>query len=187
MPVLNDIEDFLSPLIAQQFPETFREEGPLLVAFVKAYYEYLEQSTKSLGYSRDLIQYTDPDQLVGDFIDHFKETYLFSIPEETTVDTGFLIKHILDLYRSKGSKRAIELFFKLVYGKNSDVFIPNEFLLKASDAEFVTPRYLELYTSNTSALQSFLGSEITGETSGATAFVNSIISTNVQGTLNLLE
>ena len=47
MPVLNDIEDFLSPLIAQQFPETFREEGPLLVAFVKAYYEYLEQSTKS--------------------------------------------------------------------------------------------------------------------------------------------
>ena len=183
MPVLNDIEDFLSPLIAQQFPETFREEGPLLVAFVKAYYEYLEQSTKSLGYSRDLIQYTDPDQLTGDFIDHFKKTYLFSIPEETTVDTGFLVKHILDLYRSKGSKRAVELFFKLVYGKNADIFIPNEFLLKASDAEFVTPRYLEMYTSNTSALQTFLGNEITGETSGATAYVNSIITTNVQGTL----
>ena len=183
MPVLNDIEDFISPFIQEQFPEVYREDGPLLSAFVKAYYEYLEQSTKSLGHSRDLIQYTDPDQIVGDFIDHFRETYLFSIPKETTVDTSFLIKHILDLYRSKGSKRAIELFFKLVYGKNSDIFVPNEFLLKASDAEFVTPRYLELYTSNITALQAFLGSEITGETSGATAFVNSIISTNVQGTL----
>ena len=81
MPVLNDIEDYISPLIEQQFPEIFRDDGPLLVAFTKAYYEYLEQSTKSLGYYRDLIQYTDPDQLVGDFITHFKKTYLFSIPD----------------------------------------------------------------------------------------------------------
>ncbi len=183
MPALNDIEDFISPLIEQQFPEIFREDGPLLTLFVKAYYEYLEQSTKSLGYSRDLIQYTDPDQSISEFLAHFKKTYLFSIPEETTVDWPFLIKHILDLYRSKGSKRALELFFKLVYGKNVDLYIPNEFLLKASDAEYVTPRYLELYTSNTSALQAFLGSEITGETSGATAYVNSIVSSNVQGTL----
>ena len=183
MPVLNDIEDNISPLIEQQFPEIFRDDGPLLVAFTKAYYEYLEQSTKSLGYSRDLIQYTDADQLVGDFITHFKKTYLFSIPDESSVDLPFLIKHVLDLYRSKGSKRAIELFFKLVYGKNSDVHIPNEFLFKLSDAEFVTPRYIELYTSDEAALAAFLGNEITGETSGATAYVTSIVETNVQGTL----
>ena len=183
MPILNDVEDNISPFIAQQFPEIFRDDGPLLIAFTKAYYEYLEQSTKSLGYSRDLIQYTDPDQLVGDFITHFKKTYLFSIPDESTVDLPFLVKHVLDLYRSKGSKRAIELFFKLVYGKNSDVYIPNEFLFKLSDAEFVTPRYIELYTSNETALAAFLGNKITGETSGATAHVTSIVETNVQGTL----
>jgi len=183
MPVLSDIEDYISPLIEQQFPEIFRDDGPLLVAFTKAYYEYLEQSTKSLGYSRDLIQYTDPDQLVGDFITHFKKTYLFSIPDESSVDLPFLIKHVLDLYRSKGSKRAVELFFKLVYGKNSDIWIPNEHLFKLSDAEFVTPRYIELYTSDGTALAAFLGNDITGETSGATAYVTSIVETNVQGTL----
>ena len=46
MPGLSDFEDFISPLIESQFPNVYKEDGPVFVAFVKAYYEYLEQEDK---------------------------------------------------------------------------------------------------------------------------------------------
>ena len=183
MPELNDIQDPISPLINNQFPEVFRDDADLLILFTKAYYEYLEQSGKELQHSRDLIQYTDPDQAVDDFLTHFKKTYLYSIPDESTVDIAFVVKHIMDLYRSKGSKRSLELFFKLVYGVNADLYIPNEYIFRASDAEYVEPRYIELYDSNEDALRAYLGDYITGETSGAKAYVQSIVGTSIAGNL----
>ena len=183
MASLNDVENSISPLISEQFPAIYKEDSPLLVLFVKAYYEFLEQSDQSLGYSRNLAQMIDIDQATADFLEHFKKTYLFSIPNETTVDLSFLIKHILDLYRSKGSKRALELFFKLVYNKNADLYIPNEHLAKASDALYVTPKYIECYAGGTEILTAMVGQQITGAASGATAHVSSIVKTSIQGTL----
>ena len=91
MANLNDIEDFVSPLINQQFPNVYRDDADLMVLFVKAYYEHLEETNRSLNISRDLLQQTDVDQSVDDFLDHFKKTYLYSIPDETTVDPAFLL------------------------------------------------------------------------------------------------
>lgn len=182
MANLNDIEDFVSPLINQQFPNVYRDDADLMVLFVKAYYEHLEETNRSLNISRDLLQQTDVDQSVDDFLDHFKKTYLYSIPDETTVDPAFLIKHILDLYRSKGSKRALELFFKLVYNRNVDLYIPNEHIVRASDATYVIPRFVECFIPDEDILKTFFGT-VTGETSGATAYVTSIMGTSVAGTL----
>jgi hypothetical protein len=183
MPELNDIIVPISPLINNQYPEVYRDEADLLILFTKAYYEYLEQSGKELHQSRNLIQYADPDQAVDSFLTHFKKTYLYSIPDAATVDIAFVVKHIMDLYRSKGSKRALELFFKLVYGTNVDLYIPNEYIFRASDAEYVEPRYIELYDSNETALRAYLGDYITGERSGAKAYVSSIVGTSIAGNL----
>ena len=180
MTVLNTVQDKISPLIQEQFPDVYKEDGNLMTLFVKAYYEFLEQSDKPLGQSRDLASQLDVDQTTAEFLEHFRKTYLFSIPTTTTVDAPYVIKHILDLYRSKGSKRALELFFKLIYGKNADLYIPNEHLAKASDATFVTPRYIEIFADST-VIQAFLGNKIEGQLSGATAFVTSIVDTSVQG------
>ena len=174
MTVLNTVQDKISPLIQEQFPDVYKEDGNLMTLFVKAYYEFLEQSDKPLGQSRDLASQLDVDQTTAEFLEHFRKTYLFSIPTTTTVDAPYVIKHILDLYRSKGSKRALELFFKLIYGKNADLYIPNEHLAKASDATFVTPRYIEIFADST-VIQAFLGNKIEGQLSGATAFVTSIV------------
>lgn len=175
---LTDVHDSISVFVQSQFPQIYEsEDGQLFITFLRAYYEYLEQSDKELGISRDLLEQADIDQTTSTFIKHFKKTYLFSIPEETTVDFPFLIKHIFDLYRSKGSQRALELFFRLVYGVNSDLYLPSEHIFKASDAKFVEPRYIECHEGNSSTLQGLLGSEVTGSKSGATAFVSAIVET----------
>ena len=175
---LTDVHDSISIFVQSQFPQIYEsEDGQLFISFLRAYYEYLEQSDKELGISRDLLEQRDIDQTTSTFLKHFKKTYLFSIPEETTVDFPFLIKHIFDLYRSKGSQRALELFFRLVYGVNSDLYLPSEHIFKASDAVYIEPRYIECHESDTTVLQGLLGSEVTGSKSGATAFVSAIVET----------
>jgi hypothetical protein len=42
------IEKFISPVIQEQFPNFYKEEGELFVTFVKAYYEWLESSAQEL-------------------------------------------------------------------------------------------------------------------------------------------
>ena len=54
MSLLNTVQDKISPLIQEQFPDVYKEDGNLMTLFVKAYYEFLEQSDKPLGQSRDL-------------------------------------------------------------------------------------------------------------------------------------
>ncbi len=124
MAGLNDFDDFISPLIEHQFPSVYRDEGPLLVLFTKAYYEYLEQSDKDLFNARKMFERNDVDQSVDSFLEHFRKEFLSGFPK--TIDQGipFTIKHVMDVYRSKGTPRAIELFLRLVYGIDSTIYVP---------------------------------------------------------------
>ena len=67
------IEKFVSPFIAQQFPAFYKEEGPNFIAFLKAYYEWMESTGQTLNHARSLMEYADIDTtgrtpiLSGDF------------------------------------------------------------------------------------------------------------------------
>lgn len=47
------IEKTIAPLIRDQFPEFYKEEGELFITFVKAYYEWLENSLQELELEND--------------------------------------------------------------------------------------------------------------------------------------
>ena len=117
MAGLNNFEDFISPLIEQQFPAVYRDEGPLLVLFTKAYYEHLEQEDGDLYNTRKMFERMDVDQSVDTFLEHFRKEFILGFPKNISEGTAFTIKHIMDVYRSKGTRRAVELFLRLVYYK----------------------------------------------------------------------
>ena len=144
MAGLNNFEDFISPLVEQQFPSVYRDEGPVLVLFLKAYYEYLEQTDKDLHTLRKMMERNDVDQSVDTFLEHFRKQYLNGIPKSPNQGTAFTIKHIMDVYRSKGTPRAVELYLRLAYGIDSELYVPGEHLMNASDADWFTPRYIIL-------------------------------------------
>ena len=186
MPGLNNFEDFISPLIESQFPAIYRDDGPLFVAFTKAYYEYLEQSStsdtpadKPLYISRKMFEYNDIDQTVDTFLDHFRKQFLIGFPKTLNEGIPFTIKHIMDLYRSKGTPRGVELFLKLVYGVESSLYTPGEHVLAASDADWFEPRYIEVIVDyeKDSTFNGFAGRNITGSITGASALVNSVLKT----------
>ena len=62
----------ISPLIESQFPAFIREDGPRFVSFLKAYYEYLEQTGKAGDATRSLIDYQDIDRTLDSFVQYFQ-------------------------------------------------------------------------------------------------------------------
>ena len=188
MAGLNNFEDFISPLVEQQFPSVYRDEGPVLVKFLKAYYEYLEQSDKDLHTLRKMMERNDVDQSVDTFLEHFRKQYLNGIPKSPNQGTAFTIKHIMDVYRSKGTPRAVDLLLKLVHGVDSTVYVPGQHLMTASDADFYEPQYIEVtfpYDKD-DEFSDFQGKDITGTITGATATVDSCLKTTADGKITYI-
>ena len=254
---MKQIENKISPLIDSLFPSFYQDEGENFVAFVKAYYEWLEQNfqiltlennagfvkgsritqenvtgtiysiieddilvkvdgaetfkcfnicselipvttvTNNITYStyilrggsarrlgsiflsRNLLDYRDIDETIDLFVVFFKEKYLKNIEFDTATNKRLLVKNALDLYRAKGTERAIDLFFRLIYATRPEVEYPADVLFQPSGAEWVKPTYIEISPNTVDRAITLVGKEITGVTSGAKAFVEKYVKLRV--------
>jgi hypothetical protein len=166
------LDKFISPFIASQFPAFYRDQGSTFVAFLQAYYEWMEQEGNVINSARSLLDYMDIDQTEQQFIKHFKNTYIQSLPESIISNKQLLVKHILDLYRTKGTQRAYELLFQILFGENIDIYIPSNYIIKPSDGVWVVPQYIEV--SGSSYLVQLAGNQIYSASESATAIVESV-------------
>jgi len=186
------IEKKISNFIENQFPRFYQEEGDNFILFAKAYYEWMESNNPLVDSSnnvilnsdytslmppiygaRNLLDYRDIDNTLDAFLDHFQKKYLYGIPFDVIVNKRYLLKHILDVYRSKGSIQCYKLLFKLIYGQDVDVYLPSEDMLKISDGTWTQPRYLEV--NDNGSLSSYVGQTIVGVTSGTTAIIEELV------------
>ena len=119
-----------SSLVSSQVPEFVRSDYPTFVAFVEAYYEYLDQQGVDLKAVRDL------DQTIDSFIDYFKKELAVNLPKGLQVDERFLLQHIKDQYLAKGSSGSFKLLFRLLYNKNVSLSYPGTQMLRASDGKW---------------------------------------------------
>jgi hypothetical protein len=178
------IQKFISPLISSQFPAFYKEYGPNFIAFIEAYYEWMEQSGQSILEARNLIEYGDIDDTTNAFVNYFKSKYMKSIPSSISADKRLLTKHIIDLYRAKGTDRGYKLLFRLLFDEDIDVYNPSEHIFKASDATWYIPKYIEV--SSNPYLYRLVGKKIISS-GGASAIVDSYFRKIVNGkTVNIL-
>lgn len=167
------IEKTISELVISQFPDFYKEEGQLFIAFVKAYYEWLESENQVLYHTRRLPEYRDIDTTLDEFILNFKNKYLANVQFNLATNKKLFIKNALEFYRAKGTERAVDLFFKLIYGLEARVYYPGDDLFRLSDNEWRTTQYLELNPNPKNI--NFVGKQIFGIVSGATAFVERLV------------
>ncbi len=174
---MKDIESLISPLIQAQFPDFYKAEGPRFIDFVKQYYVWMEQQNQAVGSSRSLFDIRDIDRTSSDFIVYFKNKYLNKVPLTSQANTQLLTKHALDLYNVKGTKRGVEFVIRGFFNEESVVRYPGEDVFRASNGTWVKPVYLEL--SVTERTRTFVGRQIIGNQSGATAFIESLVKRRV--------
>ena len=133
---------------------------------------------------QDLLNFRDPDKVIQHFLNQFRNEFMKTIPEDLHEDINKrnLIKNIKSLYRTKGTAKGHEIFFRLLFGLKSETFYPREQMLRVSDGEFTFNRVLRCINpvGNTGQL---IGRQITGTTSGATAIVENISRFQIGATL----
>jgi hypothetical protein len=140
-----------SILINRQVPEFVREEHPLFITFLEAYYEYLEQ--KQTGQLNDLTQkakdlryLSDVDYSLNEFEDSFFNTYASLLPKDVAVDKEFLIKNVLPLYLAKGNEASFKLLFRMLFNDEVDILQPRNNVLRASDGKWTVDNILRIET-----------------------------------------
>ncbi len=176
---MKDIANNISQLVQTQFPDFYNQEGPVFIQFIKAYYEWMEETGNTLYYSRRLDETRDIDNTLDEFLVHFREKYLAQLQATSRADQREFIKHVKDLYRSKGSTQGFKLLFRLLFDEPVDIYHPGVDVLKPSDAAWFEPFYLEL--SATGRAKNFVGKEVQGSSSGAMAFAEKVIRRLING------
>jgi hypothetical protein len=145
----------ISFIVENQLPEFIRSDltGKYdnFVAFVKAYYEWLEQENGITAETRSLLSYADIDKTTEEFIDHFTNKFLPYFPKDLINDKAKLVKTIHSFYAKKGSIESLKFLFRVLYNEDIEIYLPKENILRASDGKWRVPRTLRLTVENTPA------------------------------------
>ena len=174
-----NVRDNIHSEIASQFPDVYKENSEFLIGFVESYYKHLDEKM-----DRNVPKLRDIDTTLSSFLVYYKKKYLADLPIDTKVDIRFIIKHILDVYKRKGTEESVRLIFKMFFDEDIEVFYPNKSILRASDSVWGGDTYLELkpvYNVDNYTIQR--GDRIVGDLSLASAFVDDIIFVNFSGAL----
>ena len=98
-----------SLLVPYQLPEFIRGNGDYknFVAFVQAYYEWMEQSGNVTDGTKNLTSYFDIDNTTDEFINYFINDFLPYFPEDALSSKNEAVKFAKQLYQSKWSFSSI--------------------------------------------------------------------------------
>ena len=139
-----DNRNRLSKLVSEQLPEFIKGDHTTLVAFIEAYYEYLEQNQKPIEMNRNLRLYNDIDMTLDSFVDYFKKNYLVDIPDTILADKRTFLKNVREVYKGKGTDKSFILLFRMLFNETAEIYYPKVDMLKASDGIFTSETVLNL-------------------------------------------
>lgn len=173
---------YIKEFIEAQFPVLYREQAEAMISFMEAYYEFEEETRyQFLNESSCMQEKDDIDTTLDEFVVFFKNKYMKDMPFTNSVDNRFIVKNIFDLYQSKGTERSLKLLMQIMYGESIDVYYPGRDVLRPSHSIWYKPTYLEV--SHSELTKTLVGKRIYGQTSGAKAFVESVITKRINETL----
>ena len=102
----------LSSLVKNQFPDFYKEEGQNFLAFIEAYYEYLEQNGKLTDAIQNLEDYKDINTTLDEYLDYFQDTLLPSVPHDVLGDKRVMAKYVKNFNIARGTEASYRLLFR---------------------------------------------------------------------------
>ena len=130
-------------------PEYLRISGENMMQFLRAYYDYMNTTideTASVGTSEylgkpsseiaSLNMYRDIDTTIDRYLDQIQKEVAASVPDVFTVERIKLFKKLIPWYVTKGSVDSIELFFRIVFSEDIELYYPKTDLLMPSSGNW---------------------------------------------------
>ncbi len=120
-------------IASRQIPSFVRHDHPTFVAFVEAYYKFMEDN----GYTRNLESLTDIDETLDEFINEFdKQINHATNIDDYKFDKRLLLKRFKDIYLAKGSEASYRLLMRLLFDKEMEMFYPGQHLFSLDAGEW---------------------------------------------------
>jgi len=185
-PLHPDFDERVSVKVEGQLPDFVTRDHPTFVAFLEAYYEYMEQQGKPYEIIGNLNNYADLGKTTDAFLRYFKDQFAIDIPEVafSTANKPLALKRLRDFYRAKGSEKSFQFFFRLLYNQEIELYYPAVDILRTSDGRYDKSEIIRcIDSSGTDQVFNLIGKKVTGSVSGATALVESILKETVGATL----
>ena len=178
LPIHPSFDERISVRVEGQLPDFVKQDHATFVAFLEAYYEYLEQTGKPYEIIGNLKNYFNIDKTVDSYLQYFKSQFGKDVPEAVFANANKpqVIKKLRDFYRSKGSEKSFQFLFRLLYKEEIEFYYPSIDMLRVSDGRYTKDKILRcIDTSGSSAIFNFTGKTITGGTSGAKGIVELVL------------
>lgn len=154
--------------VVKQLPEFIQNDANYqnFVSFIEAYYQWMEasysanasnnmvtSSNQGVTYaSKNLLNYSDIDNTLDEFVDYFINDFLPYIPKDALTDKRKLLKISKELYNTKGTENSYKFLFRALYNSSAEIFNTSDTVLKASDGKWVITKSLRIDSLNPSWL-----------------------------------
>ena len=145
-------------LVAKQLPEFVRSDHPGFVEFLDAYYEFLGDN-----YYQDMLSLRDIDNTIEEFRNYIKkEIDTYGEENYNYIDKVLLLRHIKQVFVSKGSEAAYKFLFRILFDKPINITYPWDSVLKPSDGKWKrdTSMFVRITSSDPTAAFSLAGQRI---------------------------
>ncbi len=126
----------MSHKLATIVPEHIQLEKPELMAFMEAYYDFLDQPDQPGAFLKSLPAHRNLDLVGAEFLEMLQRELAVPIPETVVADKSKLYKNITDIYLSKGAEPSFKALFRLIFNDDIELFFPRVDILKPSDAKW---------------------------------------------------
>ncbi len=123
---------------------------------------------------QQLLDYADVDKTISRFLTNFRNAFLTSVPDKIheSIERRNLTKNIKSLYQAKGTKRASEIFFKLLFNEDAEIRYPKDNILRISDGKWDTKKVIRCTEVGTSDATNLIGQTITQANDPTSASIN---------------
>lgn len=172
----------ISNFVYSQSPFFVRNDHPNFIRFVEAYYEYLEQEGKTIERAKGFREALDIDKSIDLYTEKLYNQFLINIPQDIIADKNLVLKHAKEFYRARGTEKSIQFLMSILYDEDTFFYYPKRDILKASDGKWYQEKSLKVLDvqvnnvtdSGVFTAKNFTGRQIRGESSNATATVESV-------------
>jgi hypothetical protein len=121
-------------------PEHIRTNAPKFIEFLKAYYKFM------LDYDVEFATIKDVDLVAEELVLFLKKEFAPKFPE-AKINNRKLIPILNFVFKTKGTKRAAELLFKLFFDDVIIIDEPSKNILKASGGNWKNSHFITLDTT----------------------------------------
>lgn len=128
-------------------PSDLRNPAENLIDLLEDYYTHINEIGQPSAEINSMVTARDIDVTKAEYLDLIQKEIASVIPKNTVANRVNLYKNLSRYYNVRGSKESIELFFKIIFQDNAEVYFPRKDMLIASDGVWLSNVQRPVYSS----------------------------------------